>query len=386
MKKAIYADKFFFEDHEEEIGYLLIEDGKFSAFSKERPASNYEILDYSGRWVAPGLVDTHVHGLCGYDIMDNDVNGLKTISKGLLACGVTSFLPTTLTADTQLINDVVKHIGEVYKEVSGAKIQGIFLEGPFFTEKYKGAQNSDYFSEPSIDLLQKWQDLSGGLIKKIAIAPEHNGTSEFIKYATENNVAVALGHSAATYEMAKAAVSAGASIFVHTFNGMSPLHHREPGMVGAAMTLPGVYNELICDGHHVHPQSAKILMDATGRDRVVLISDSMEAGLMSDGEYRLGEFLVTVKNKTAKMENGSLAGSVLRLIDAVKNVVEWGMATPHEAINMASLVAAKSIGIDDVCGKIAPGYGAGFIVLTPDLELEATYVDGEKGYEAELLT
>jgi len=383
MKKAIYADKFFFEDRVDGPGYLMLKEGKFGEFSKEVPSSDYKIIDYTGKWVAPGLVDTHIHGLKGYDVMDNSITGLKTISEGLLACGVTSFLPTTLTSSVQLLDEVVEGIGKYYQEVKGAKIQGIFLEGPFFTETYKGAQNPTYFSDPSIEALQNWQKLSNGLIKKIAIAPECKGAIEFITHAAKNNVMVALGHSSATYDEAKVAVCAGASVFVHTFNGMSPLHHREPGMVGAAMSLKGIFNELICDGHHVHPQVAKILMDVTGRDRVALISDSMKACCMPDGDYTVGEFSVAVKNKAVRMEDGGLAGSVLRLSDGVKNVVDWGIATPFEAVNMASLTAAKSVGIDDVCGKIAPGYDADFIVLDSQLELMATFVDGEKKYDME---
>lgn len=381
MQKAIYADKFFFEHEVSGPGYLVLTDGTFDGFYETLPTSHFDVIDYTGKWIAPGLVDTHVHGLLGHDVMDNDVHGLEKISEGLLACGVTSFLPTTLTASIESLNEVVKTIGSCYQNVSGAKIQGIFLEGPFFAEAYKGAQNSAYFSDPSIEALQKWQELSRGLIKKVAVAPELQGANEFIKYATESGVSVALAHSGATYKEAKAAADHGASMFVHTFNGMTPLHHREPGMVGAAMSLNGVYNELICDGYHVHPQVVKLLIRATDVDRTVLISDSMRAGLMPEGTYELGEFPVTVKGKTACLENGSLAGSVLLLKDAVKNLVDWEIATPFEAIRMASLVPAKSLAMDHMCGKIASGHDADFIVLDRHLGLLATYVNGEKKYE-----
>jgi len=381
MKKAIYADKFFFENKMDGPGYLMIKDGKFDGFSRDLPSSDVKIIDYTGKWVAPGLVDTHVHGLRGYDVMDNQILGLKKMSEDLLACGVTSFLPTTLTSSIQRLDEVVEGIGNCYQDTPGAKIQGIFLEGPFFTETYKGAQNPAYFSDPSMEVLQNWQKLSNGLIKKIAIAPERKGATEFTQYATQNGIAVALAHSHATYEEVRTVIENGASIFVHTFNGMSPLHHREPGMVGAAMSLKGVFNELICDGHHVHPQVAKILMNVTDVDRMVLISDSIRACAMPEGVYELGELPVIVKDKTARIENGSLAGSVLQLKDAIKNAVDWNIATPVEAVNMASLIAAKSVGIDDVCGKIAPGYDADFIVLDSQLELMATFVDGEKKYE-----
>ncbi|MGX7419374.1 N-acetylglucosamine-6-phosphate deacetylase [Carnobacterium gallinarum] len=381
MKKVIYAEKFFLESGVVGPGFLTLDETRFGEFSLELPGGEIEILDYTDKWIAPGLVDTHIHGLLGYDVMDNEAAGIHAISEGLLACGVTSFLPTTLTASTEQLDSVVEMIGKMYQKVKGAKIQGIFLEGPFFTEKHKGAQNTSYFGDPSLAKLEKWQIKSEGLIKKIAIAPEREGVAEFTRFAKKLGIYVALAHSDATYQEAKTAVENGASIFVHTYNGMSPLNHREPGMVGAAMSLKNVFNELICDGHHVHPVAADILMNATGRDRIALITDCMRAGRMPDGNYQLGEFPVTVQSGVASLESGSLAGSVLQLKDAIKNVVDWGIATPFEAIQMGSSVPAKSVGIADKCGKIAYGLAADFIVLSKELELEATYLEGSLAYQ-----
>ncbi|MGG5741696.1 MULTISPECIES: N-acetylglucosamine-6-phosphate deacetylase [Bacillus cereus group] len=376
----IFADQFFLEGEVVGPGFLEIKDGKFGVFSENRPDESAEIVDYAGDWIAPGLVDTHIHGFGNHDIMDNDFQGLNEISEGLLSCGVTSFLPTTLTSSTEVLNHVAEMIGANYTKVRGAKIKGIFLEGPFFTEKHKGAQNTKYFCDPSVEKLKVWQRLSNDFIKKIAIAPERKGAAEFIEYAIGEEIAVALAHSDATYEEAKQAVERGASIFVHTFNGMSPLHHREPGMAGAAMNLKDVFAEIICDGHHVHPAAANILMNARGRNQTVLVTDCMMAGGMAEGPYQLGEFAVEVKVGAVRLEDGSLAGSVLQLKDAVKNVVDWGIATPEEAIYMASTTPAKSIGMDEECGKIAKGYAADFIVLNPELELMATYLDGACRY------
>lgn len=342
MQYYIHASKFFLQDGVKEGGFLEIIDGKFGNYQVNHPGNSFNIIDYNEKWIAPGLVDTHIHGLLNYDVMDNDVTGLNIISEGLLSCGVTSFLPTTLTASHQLISDVVETIGTCYQDVPGAKIQGIYLEGPFFTEEHKGAQNPIYFSDPDIKLFDKWQSLSGGLIKKIAIAPERVGAAQFVKAVTEQNVVVSLGHSSATFEQAKDIVNQGATVFVHTFNGMSQFKSRELGMVGAAMTLDGTYAELICDGHHVHPLAAKILMDVRGRDYIALITDCMRAGAMPEGNYHLGEFPVTVKNGMARLENGSLAGSILKLNEAIKNVVDWGIATPEEAIRMGSIIPAAS--------------------------------------------
>ncbi|MED3575157.1 N-acetylglucosamine-6-phosphate deacetylase [Cytobacillus praedii] len=382
MSAFICADQFFLDDQVAGPGFLEIENGKFGAFTEKRPDATAEIIDYRGYWIAPGLVDTHIHGFKNHDIMDHNFDGLNQISEGLLSCGVTSFLPTTLTSSHELLNNVVEMIGADYAKVQGAKIKGIFLEGPFFTEKHKGAQNTKYFRDPSIAELEIWQVRSNQLIKKIAIAPERKGAAEFIDYAVKEKIAVALAHSDATYEEAKHAVDRGASIFVHTFNGMSGLHHREPGMVGAAMSLKDVFAEIICDGHHVHPVAANILMNARGRDSMVMVTDCMMAGGMSEGKYQLGEFPVEVKAGAARMEGGSLAGSILQLKDAVKNVVQWGIATPSEAVYMASTIPAKSVHIDSECGKIAKGYAADFIVLNPSMDLIATYLNGICRYQA----
>lgn len=375
MKTYIYADKFFMNYGIEENGYLSIIDGKFGHFQKGKPESA-EIVDYSGKYIAPGFVDTHIHGLLNSDVMDNTPEAIKTISKGLLQFGVTSFLPTTLTDSVERLDESVENIKNVYNDVEGAKIQGIFLEGPCFTEKYKGAQNKKYFINPTSEILDQWQEKSGNLVKKIAIAPEREGAVEFAEYATKNGVTVALGHSAATFEEAKRVVGAGANVFVHTYNGMSPLTHREPGMVGAAMELKNTFAELICDGHHVSPVAANIMMNAKTRENIVLITDCMRAGAMEDGQYTLGEFDVIVENGTARLLTGSLAGSVLSMNNAIKNVVDWNIATLEEAIKMASYNPAVSCKIDDKCGSIKPGLPADFVVIDDSLNVYNTYLDG----------
>ena len=382
MKYYVYAKQIVLDDQFIDKAYLTIEDGKFGPILMEEP-QDAPIKDYSNSIVAPGLVDTHIHGYKSHDVMDNDFEGIKVISEGLLSCGVTSWLPTTLTSSAQLLNDVCETIGNHYQEVTGAKIRGIFLEGPFFTEKYKGAQNPKYMSDPSVEKLAKWHELSQGLVNKIAIAPERKGVKEFIEFAKSKGVYTALAHSDATYEEAAAAVDAGANIFVHIYNGMSGLHHRNPGMVGAALSLDKVFAEMICDGHHVHPAAARVVTRARGPKETVLITDCMRAGGMGEGQSRLGEFEVVVKDGTARLKDtGNLAGSILELKQGVKNVVDWGLVSPAEALRMASLTPAQSVGIDSVCGRIAPGYEADFIVVSDQLELEATYLDGELRYQA----
>lgn len=382
MKNFIYADKFFMEYGTKEKGYLSIIDGKFGKFQKEKPKAIDSVIDFSGKYIAPGLVDTHIHGLLGADIMDNTFEAINTISKGLLKYGVTSFLPTTLTDSIDKLSDSIENISNNYDKVEGAKIQGIYLEGPFFTEKHKGAQNEKYFKDPSIDILKSWQKKAKNLIRKIAIAPECKNSIEFTKYATENNISVALGHSSATFEQVEQAVNSGAKVFVHMYNGMSPLNHREPGMVGAAMALKNTYAELICDGHHVSPIAAKIIMDIKSRNNIALITDCMRAGAMDDGQYTLGKFNVNVKNGVARLSNGSLAGSVLTMDNAVKNIVNWNISTLEDAIKMATYIPALSCNIDNICGSICQGMDADFIVIDNDFNIHETYINGICKYRA----
>ncbi|MDB8851290.1 N-acetylglucosamine-6-phosphate deacetylase [Peptostreptococcus anaerobius] len=356
---------------------ILIEDKKIKKILSSDELEGKEVIDYKDSIICPGFVDTHVHGFCGHDFMDKSDEGLRSICRDILKAGVTSILPTTLTASEDDIMEVVRIVKD-NKDAYGAKIQGIFLEGPFFTEKYKGAQNPSYFLKPEIEKLRKWQEIAGGMIKKVALAPELEGSEEFVKKAREMGIYVALGHSDASYDEAKSAVDAGANIFVHTYNGMSGLHHRNPGMVGAAMTLEDVFAELICDGHHVHPVAADVLIRSRGYESVALISDCMMAGGMPVGKYKLGDYDVVLDGETVRLKEGNLAGSVLKMRDAVKNLVKWGITSPFEAIQMGTQVPAKSVGIDNVCGVIEEGRAADILVLDDEFSIVDVYLNGEK--------
>lgn len=384
MNYYIQADAFFYPYEKRGAGYLEIKDGRFGQWQAQRPESG-EIRDYTGYWISAGLVDTHIHGFGGVDVMDKDIDGiLTTMSEGLLSTGVTSFLPTTLTADTVDLRQVSEQIGTRYQEAKGAKIQGIYFEGPYFTEEFKGAQNPAYMKDPSLEEFRDWQEAAQGQIKKIALAPERDGVEEFVQTLTQEGVTVALGHSNATFDQARIAIQAGASVWVHAYNGMRGLTHRELGMVGAMYQLPHTFAELICDGHHVHPGACQILMDQKNVDHIALITDCMRAGGMPDGDYQLGEFPVLVQEGTARLkESGSLAGSILQLKDGVKNVVEWGLANPEEALRMATLNPALSVGLEEKCGQIRPGADADFLIWTPQLDLQETYLNGELRFQAD---
>ena len=377
---AIKADKFFMPAAVMPAGYLTVADGKFGTWSAEEPAC--EIKDYTGKWIAPGMVDTHIHGFFNHATTDSDPEGINISSAELARRGTTSWLPTTFT-------DSVEHIGEACaaiaradeergSEFCGARIQGIYLEGPFFTMKHVGAQNPAYLIDPDVATFEKWQELAGGRIVKSAFAAEREGAAEYAAALDAAGIVACIGHSDATYDECVAAINAGASCFVHTYNGQRGLHHREPGVVGAAMTTPETYAEVICDGKHVTPAALRALVQAKGWQHTVLITDCLGCGGMPEGEYMSGGLPVIMKDNLCWLADGkSIAGSVLTLAEGVKNVVDWGIVSADQAIRMATEIPARSAHIDDKCGSIKLGRDADFCVFEPDLTLAETYVGGQ---------
>lgn len=379
---AIKSDELVLPSGVDGFGYLIIEDGKFSGVTVEEPAG-MRIVDRVGCWVAPGFVDTHIHGFGGCDVMDADPKAIHTISTELARRGTTSWLPTTLTADAQDTGQACAAVAACAQEQAsadapvGARVQGIFLEGPFFTEGHKGAQNPAYLCDPSMALLQAWQEQAHGLVRKSALAPERDGALAYVAAASAAGVTVCIGHSSASYGQAAAAVLAGAHIVVHTFNGMDELGHRDPGIVGCAMTSQGVYAELICDGQHVDPIACEALVRAKGWEHVVLITDCLSCGGLPDGKYSMGGLDIELTGGAAHLvEGGNLAGSTLTMAQAACNVMHWGIVTAEQAIRMATEVPARSCGIIDRCGAILPGRDADLVVLDPTLQVVETYVGG----------
>lgn len=364
-----------------ENAYLVIEGDRIADVSYVAP-EGVELVDLGAAWIAPGFVETHAHGYAGCDVMDADPVAFNKSCSELLRCGTTSWLATTLTASPESTKEACAAVREALElrapNYVGARVPGIFLEGPFFCEKYKGAQNPNYLIDPDLALLDEWQEASGGLIKKSALAPERVGSVDYVKGCVERGVVAALAHSDASYEEARAALDAGASVFVHTYNAMRPLTHRDPGMVGCAMTSDDAYAELICDGHHVNPVAVDALVRAKGWEKIVLITDSIAGAGLEDGDYFIGELPIVISEGTARLrDGGNLAGSVLRLDAAVKNVVEWGVCTPEQALRMASENAARSSGLLDVAGVIERGRLADLVVMSPELELQAVYFAGK---------
>ena len=371
---AVKADKFVLPGCLKGPGYLTVADGVFGTYAEEAP-EGVEVVDLSGKGVAPGFVDTHIHGFFNHATTDCDPEGINISSRELARRGTTSWLPTTFTESVESIGRACRAIAEADEsrgdDFVGAHIQGIYLEGPFFTSKHVGAQNPAYLIDPSYEAFSEWQRLSGGRIKKSALAPEHDGSIEYISALAAEGVVTCIGHSDATYAESLAAVNAGASCFVHTYNGMRGLHHREPGIVGCAMTTPETFAEVI-------PAAVNALVRAKGWDHVVLITDCLGCGGMPEGNYMSGGLPVVMRDGACYLANGSsLAGSIATLDSVVKNVFDWGIVTAEQAIRMATEVPARSAHIDGACGFIAPGRAADFVALDPDLTLSATYMAGK---------
>ena len=377
---AIKADKFFLPAGPQLGGYLMVEDGVFGAWQADEPSC--EIKDYTGSWIAPGMVDTHIHGFYNHSTTDNDPEGIDISSTELARRGTTSWLPTTFTDGVEQIKDACAAIAQADEgrgpDFCGARIQGIYLEGPFLTMKHVGAQNPAYLIDPSEEVFDQWQEAAGGRIVKSAMAAEHDGAAAYAAALNAKGVVTSIGHSDATYDECIAAINAGASCFTHTYNGQRGLHHREPGVVGAAMSTPETYAEIICDGKHVNPGAIKALLQAKGWQHTVLITDCLGCGGMPEGSYTSGGMDVIMKDNLCWLADGkSIAGSVLTLAQGVKNIVDWGIASADIAIRMATEVPARSVHIEDKCGSIMPGRDADFVVFDHELTLVETYVGGQ---------
>ncbi|UIO41309.1 N-acetylglucosamine-6-phosphate deacetylase [Brevibacillus brevis] len=332
-------------------------------------------------WICPGFVDMHMHGIDGYDTMDGTPESLQAISTALARHGVTSFLATTMTAPYAQLEQVLVNIAQNSKEgLLGAQAIGIHLEGPWINPRYKGAQKEENIAIPKLDAVQKLYGLSEGLIKVVTIAPEQPEALEAIAWLKERDVIVSAGHTGATFAQATEAVDAGVRHFTHCFNAMTGLHHREPGVVGAAMYHEQLSTELIADGIHVHPAVMKILYRVKTAERLALVSDSMRAAAMGEGTYDLGGQEVHVHDNQAKLADGTLAGSILTLNRAVGNMVTLSGVSLPDAVEMASLTPASILGFGERKGRLAAGYDADITVLNTQFDVTMTFVAGKEVY------
>ena len=340
-----------------------------------------DVIDAAGCYVAPGLVDIHIHGYLGEDTCDAKPEGIRKMAEGVAKNGVTSFLPTTMTVAKQEIVaalDAVRSVKEESGSWQGAEILGVHAEGPFINPSKKGAQAEENILVPDADFILENADI----IKSVTLAPEMDKDHAAIKApAKDGRVLVSMGHTDATFDEAMSATRDGVSHATHLFNAMSALAHRNPGVVGAALAADHVSVEVIADTFHINPGLYSIIAKAKG-DKMVLITDCTRAGGMPDGEYDLGGQPIFLKGIECRLADGTIAGSVLKLNSAVKNVLNHTALPVHEVFNMASLNPATAIGCADRIGSLEAGKDADIIIADENITVLRTIKKGKTIYEA----
>lgn len=340
---------------------ITIEDGKILSVGK----TDKDGVDMSGLKVYPGFIDVHIHGAMGHDASDPE-SSLEIISEYELSHGITSFYPTTVAVDKE---ELVRLVNCDISKIGGANIPGFHMEGPFINKAKKGAINDEYIIPASRELFDRFNEK--GQVKRMTLAPETEGAMEFIESCP---AVVSLGHTTADYDTVKEAFARGAASLTHTFNVMPGIHHRDPGPIGAAFDTEDAYAELISDGVHIHPSAVRMLIKMLGTDRVVLISDSVRATGLSDGEYDLGGVPTVVKDGVARTLGGNLAGSTTNLFDCVKCAISFGIPE-EDAVKMASENPAKMMGLNK--GKIESGYDADLIIVDGEFNLKYVVRGGD---------
>ena len=355
----------------------LCTDGKLIA----QTSGDEAVLDASGCYVIPGLVDVHFHGAVGEDFSDATPDGLQAMADYELSEGVTYICPAgmTLLEDqlTKICENVAAHRA---KETTGAEVVGAHLEGPFLSMAKKGAQNGDFLHVPDIEMLRRLQAAAQGCVKLVTVAPEEPNGIEFVRQAAADGITVSLGHTTAGYDIAKAAYDAGATHTTHLYNGMPSLHHREPSVIGAASDSPNAKVEIICDGIHVHESAVRLTFRLFGKERVVLISDSLRATGMPDGIYPFGGQEIEVHGNRATIAGHpeTLAGSVTSLMGCVRQAVKYGIPL-EDAVRAASYNPAQAIKIDDRAGSLEIGKEASVILLDQEtLEIREILFKGAR--------
>lgn len=365
--RRLLTESGWLDDHQ-----LRIEEGIITAI-EPIPAG---ITPRDAELLCPAYIDTHVHGGAGVDVMDDAPDALDKLAIHKVREGVASWLPTTVTAPLQDIHRALERIALRCRSGGpGAEVLGSYLEGPYFTPQNKGAHPPELFRELNIAELDELIAISRHTLRVVALAPEKSSALPAIAHLKQQGVRVMLGHSAATWEQTRAAFDAGADGLVHCYNGMTGLHHREPGMVGAGLTDPRAWLELIADGHHVHPAAMKLCCCA--KDRVVLITDAMQAAGMPDGSYTLCGERVNMRGGIVRTNSGGLAGSTLSVDAAVRNMVKLTGIDPEDAIHMASLHPARLLGIDHRLGSLKTGKQASAIALNGKLHLQRIWIQGQ---------
>jgi len=356
-------------------GYVLSFEKEIVSLTKEVP-QNSELIDAKGLYLSAGFIDIHIHGSNGYDVMDATNEALEEISKSILQTGTTSFLATTMTMSQEHITHALQNVQD-FKQHEGARVLGVHLEGPFINPIKHGAQDPKHIQMPNMELIEPFMKI----IKMITIAPEVEGGREFITYLQEHfpRILLSIGHSDASYSEAKDSFSWGVTHSTHLFNAMNPLHHREPGIVGAILEDDKVSCDVIADLIHIHPSFFKLLYRLK-KEQLILITDAMRAGCMRCGVSEVGGQKVIVKDGEARLEDGTLAGSVLKLNEALNNFYKYTNITIPELINTVTIIPAKKLGLN--MGVLEKGYMADLVLFDNGFNIERCYVGGDEVYRA----
>jgi N-acetylglucosamine-6-phosphate deacetylase len=383
MKTAFIARRLYTPLEEIQNPLLLVEDGKISEVSsrseKDVPG-NASVVDFGDAVLAPGFLDIHMHGGTGIDLMRASPSDLPRLGKFLAGHGVTGYFPTTvaapLDATCAALGRLADAIGASAEDKSvEARPLGIHLEGPFLSHKRRGVHPPENLVAPTLEIFDRLWQAARGHVRMLTIAPEIDGAMEVIAEAARRNVCVSIGHSDAQMPVAQAAVKAGARHATHTFNAMRPLDHRDPGIIGEVLSDDRISADIIVDGIHVEPHVVKLFLRAKGRERAVLITDAISATGMPDGRYQLGPIEVDVKDGKCT-SGGSLAGSVLTMDRAVRNVTQFSDWNLRDAVRAATLNPARAAALQDL-GTVATGAAADFVVLSPAGEVRKTIVGGQ---------
>ena len=365
-------------------GTLFIEKGKVSELGRSLDKSileNCEIIDVKGKIICPGFADLLVHGGAGFGFADNSIESIEKISSYFLQYGSTTMLASLFAKPEELLLNDLKRVADYIERHPNSNIRGIHMEGPFLNKKFKGAMNENYLWTPSIESWNKIWKASRSYIKIMTIAPELEGSVEVMQAAAKEGVVLSIGHSMASYDEVENAIDNGAAHVTHIFNAMQYFHHRTPGVILGSLLHNELKIELIADTLHVHPAVMQLLLKLKGASGIILVSDSIRAGGMHEGEYEFADQKIFMKEKKAYLEDGTLAGSTLTLNSAVKNMVEAAGAKITEAVRMASLNGIKVLDLDHKKGILAVGKDADIVVLNNDYEVELTLLNGIVVYQ-----
>ena len=367
----------FLEPGEFRFGSIEVSDNKIKRIIDEvgTEKTTEIVIDAEGMYVIPGLVDIHLHGCNGVDFCDGTYEAFEIIEEYQLKHGITSVIPATMTVSSEELHKILGAAGE-YMQRSRGVMEGITMEGPFISENKKGAQNGEYIQRPDVNMYRKLQELSRGHIKQVAIAPEVERALEFISEIS-NETIVSVAHTTADYELSQKAFEVGATHVTHLMNGMNEFLHREPGVTGAAFDKKDVFVELICDGVHIHPSVVRAMFKLFGAERICMISDSIRATGMTDGDYTLGGQKVFVKNGVATLEDGTLAGSICNLYECLKKTVLEMNIPLEKAVLACTKTPAKSLGMDEKCGVLAEGRSADLLILDKELNIKFIIKQGK---------